>query len=174
VTGWDIYGRREHGLARTVSDLVGLGPVIVVGTVQSAVVQLSDDAMEVVTFYDFAVKETLKGRISSDTVRIRIPGGRITFADGTSAEYTTSGFSIGVGRQYVFWIRLVEGRAYYVLSPAVTQGVIDISDERARSLTSDDRPVKAMLQGKEVGALLAELRATIAERESRPATIGAP
>ena len=118
--------------------------------------------------------KTLKGRISSDTVQIRIPHGRITFADGTSAEYRTQGFSIEVGRQYIFWIRLVEGTAYHVLSPAITQGVIDISAEHARSLTSDDRPVKAMLEGKEVGALLAELRATIAERESRPRPIGVP
>ena len=120
------------------------------------------------------MKEALKGSVSTTTVQIRITHGRVTFPDGTAAEIRTPSFSIGVGRQYIFWIRLVEGKPYYVLSPAVTQGVIDISEERARSLTSNDRPVKAMLEGKEVGALMTELRATIAERESRPRAIGVP
>jgi hypothetical protein len=92
------------------SDVRGLADrssLVIMGRPLAAAVELTDDRRSIATTYSVQVDDTFKGRQLSAFVQhviVRVPGGRIDFGDGTSAE-TRSGPSLTLGDRYVLFLQ---------------------------------------------------------------------
>lgn len=90
---YDLESLTSHSLA------------IVMGTPVASVAQLSDSGEMVLTEYDVKVKEVFKGHPYRDQViKVRLPGGKITFENGTSAEIRSDVEPMENGKNYVLFL----------------------------------------------------------------------
>src|SRR5262249_51517306 len=62
------------------------------GAASSNVMLLTDEGRSISTFYTVHVDNILKGTLVAPDVTVIIPGGKVTFFDGTTAEIRTLGF----------------------------------------------------------------------------------
>jgi hypothetical protein len=85
---------------------------VVVGVPERSKGELSPNGDMVMTTYDVKVEETLKGPLGVDVIfKVALPGGRVDFDDGTSAEIQTPEFE-----------RMVEGKKYLLFLYANRNG----------------------------------------------------
>jgi len=95
-----------HWAKLDLESLTKYSAAIIVGTPEGSASRLSDDGEVITTEYKVKVKESLKGALTSDQlVTISLPGGKVVFADGTSATINTPDIEGMVeGRTYVFFL----------------------------------------------------------------------
>lgn len=80
--------------------LIDSSDLIVVGKLTSAVSRLTDDGDDIWTDYELAPEKTIKGETLGN-VEFTVPGGLITFPNGTSAEIITVQWQqLQIGQQY--------------------------------------------------------------------------
>jgi hypothetical protein len=87
-----------------IRDLTDASSLVVVGRPFAARVELTEDRCSIVTTYSVQVDDTLKTpRISPfmQHVMVRMPGGRLDFDDGTSAEIRSA---LALGDRYVLFL----------------------------------------------------------------------
>jgi len=166
--GYDISMFSPHagGRARSLQQLVEHSPLIIVGTIQAGEPQEHPSAF-IDTLYSVRVSETVKGDVRS-VVNVRVPGGRLTFPDGTVAEIRTPGFALRTGDTYVLFLRPAPVGVGTVPSD-VTEGVqvlnaghqsaVDVSTGRAQAFALPDEPIRAQLHDRDAAGFLNELRA---------------
>ncbi|HEX7720579.1 MAG TPA: hypothetical protein VF397_00380 [Pyrinomonadaceae bacterium] len=92
--------------------------------------RLGSEGMVIYTDYEFSVHELIKGDIKKeDTIVVSLPGGRVTFEDGTSAEQTTPKFEHPqIGRAYTLFLMQREYDQSKFLLTGGPQGMFDIED----------------------------------------------
>lgn len=80
---------------------------VIVGTPVGAVSQLAPSGTLITTTYRVKVRRTLKGSPTpGDTVSVAVPGGKVVFDDGTSAELKTPDMEqMEGGKTYVLFLR---------------------------------------------------------------------
>jgi hypothetical protein len=163
--GYDI-NISGRGRARSVQQLVDLTSLIIVGTIQAAEPQERPHA-RIETVYSVRVSETVKGDARS-VVKVRVPGGRLTFPDGTVAEIRTPGVALRTGNAYVLFLEpapvgvntdptdVAEGVQVLNLGH---ESVVDVSTERTRASAGPQDPIRVQQDGRNVAEFLNELRA---------------
>ena len=92
--------------------------------------RLGSEGMVIYTDYEFSVDELIKGDIKKeDTIVVSLPGGRVTFEDGTSAEQTTPKFEHPqIGRSYTLFLMKSESVPSVFFLSGGPQGMFDIED----------------------------------------------
>jgi hypothetical protein len=121
------------------------------------------------TDYEVSVEEIVKGDLKQgETIFVSLPGGRITFEDGTSAEQTTPKFEHPhIGRAYTLF--LTEDAAKLLTEDAAKpsvfflsggpQGMFDIEDSAGvKSHGRSDDPGAVETKGKSREAFMNDLR----------------
>jgi hypothetical protein len=82
------------------------------------------------TDYEVAIEELVKGDIKpAETIVVTLPGGRIYFEDGTSAEQTTPTFEHPlIGRAYTLFLMQEAAVPSVFFLTGGPQGMFDIED----------------------------------------------
>lgn len=85
---------RDEGAPPSLAGLVDASELIIVGKVASNVSRLTSDGLSIVIAYDVVVESVLKhsGR-PPVMVTVLVPGGRVSFEDGSMAELRAPGFA---------------------------------------------------------------------------------
>jgi hypothetical protein len=162
--------RAYRGRARNLLELVRSSPVVIVGTPQAGIPQITRNGGMVETDYALMVTEVLKGAVPGSVVPMRVPGGRVVFPDGTAAEVATPGFQITAGNRYILFLRPVStgpgtdpsdaARAVHILG-AGPQGVMDVTTGRVISLALPEVPVRSLIAGADAATVMEEIRALV-------------
>lgn len=106
---------------------------VVIGTAVSNVCRLSPDGQQITTDYQVQVQEVLKGKgVHAGAIEVSLPGGRMVFEDGTSAQVNTPGFRrMENGKTYVLFLsERAPGRKSYAVTGG-PQGIFEIVDDGA-------------------------------------------
>jgi len=79
---------------------------IVIGLPQRGVGQLSSNGSEITTNYNVIIEKVIKGRLPLNSIiEVSLPGGKVDFDDGTSAEIQTPGFKrMRIGKKYLLFL----------------------------------------------------------------------
>ena len=132
-------------LAPLMEDLTKQSVAIIVGRFTKKLDARLLEGRSIFTDYEVAVDEVVKGDLKkAKTILITLPGGRIDFEDGTSAELTTPTFEPArIGRTYTLFLmeeKVVPSVFFLMGGP---QGMIDIDDPSAVKShgQEDDRSV---------------------------------
>jgi hypothetical protein len=161
----------HQGHARNLQQLVDFAPLIVVGTIRTGEPRERPHAW-IETIYSVLASETVKGDARS-VVKVRVPGGRLTFRDGTVAEVRTPGFALRAGGTYVLFLQpapvgvgtdptdVTEGVQVLALGH---QSVVDVSTGRTQASLRSDDPIRMQLLDRDGAGFLNEIRA-LARRE---------
>jgi hypothetical protein len=102
---------------------------VVVGTAVSNVCRLSPDGKQITTDYQVQVQEVLKGKAADGTIEVSLPGGRVVFEDGTSAQVNVPGFRrMENGKTYVLFLseRGPEHSSFAITGGS--QGIFEVID----------------------------------------------
>jgi hypothetical protein len=112
----------------TLEGLVSHSSVIIVGTPVASASSLADSERRIVTSHKVRVDQILKGKLQQNQVLdVVVPGGKITFEDGTSAEIRTPDLgSIEQNQTYVMFLAPGEPADSFGLT-GVGQGLFQIS-----------------------------------------------
>jgi hypothetical protein len=98
-TGFDADGPTD------LDELVSVSDVVLVGSVIDNVCVLHKDHRSISTVYTVSTDTPLKGDTSGLPLDVVVPGGKVGFPDGTTAEVTTPGFVRPMnGRRYVWFL----------------------------------------------------------------------
>lgn len=124
----------QSKMAHQYDDLAALvrdSPTIITGTIEALAPQLLPPAENfIVTDCRLTVKDTVKGTVRpGETITLRLPGGRIEFDDGTSAEVELTDFLRypEVGQTFVFFLRK-KGDSKFSLQGGA-QGLFEVSSK---------------------------------------------
>jgi hypothetical protein len=162
--GYDI-NISGRGRAQSVQMLVDVSPLIVVGMIQAGKPQERPFG-RIDTLYSVLVSETVKGDARS-VVKVRVPGGRLTFPDGTVAEIRT-GVVLRTGDTYVLFLQpapvgvgtvptdVTEGVQVLNLG---NQSVVDVSTGRTQAFAFSNDSIRPLLHDRDTAGFLNELRA---------------
>jgi hypothetical protein len=102
---------------RDIADVARSSSAIIVGTSQSNRCRLSEDETRITINYQVNVQEVIKGDLQPGSlVTVKVPGGKVMFPDGTSAEVRTP------------WFKWMENQHTYVLFlTAEADGIIYVT-----------------------------------------------
>ena len=105
------------------------------------------DGKVIFTDYEVAVEELVKGDIKqAETIVVSLPGGRIYFEDGTSAEQTTPTFEHPlIGRAYTLFLMQEPAVPSVFFLSGGPQGMFDIEDSagvKSRGRPDDPKAVE--------------------------------
>jgi hypothetical protein len=94
LSNFDIESLAKHSAA------------VVIGSPTTSKSQLTADGLLVITEYEVSIREVLKGTIPpNNTVKVTVPGGKVEFEDGTSAEVITPEEGhLTISGSYVFFL----------------------------------------------------------------------
>jgi len=123
--------------------------------------RLGSEGMVIYTDYEFSVHELIKGGIKQDeTIVVRLPGGRVSFEDGTSAEQTTPTFEHPhIGRAYTLFLMEEAAVPSVFFLSGGPQGMFDIEDGGGvKSHGRPDDPAAVETKGKSREAFMNDLR----------------
>lgn len=134
------YDPHPDMLPFSVETLTKSSAVVIVGRFTRKLDPRLLDGKVIFTDYEVAVEELVKGDIKpAETIVVTLPGGRIYFEDGTSAEQTTPTFEHPlIGRAYtLFLVREAAVPSVFFLTGG-PQGMFDIED--SAGVKSHGRP----------------------------------
>lgn len=161
---WD-FGRFDiEGLTKNSAIVVVGVPTKKVGS------RLSRSGQSIVTEYEVVVKETIKGTISQGgTINVLLPGGRVEFEDGTSAELRTPTFEqMRVNGTYTLFLSESESEAGDYVLTGGPQGLVEIvNDTTLKSHGRGTDPVSEQVKDKNKESFLEEVRSS-AEKWPQP------
>ena len=103
---------------------------MVVGSPEYAAPELSSTGDSIDTHFVVRISEVIKGgsRFSvGDAIFVSLPGGKLDFDDGTSAEVQTPGFeSMAMGKQYVLFLYQNRNGSNVLLLTGGPQGLFEL------------------------------------------------
>ena len=157
------------------SDLNMLGrgsESVVIGRLTKPRVQLSPNGKMIYTYYEVAIDDTLKGTRRASTVVVKLPGGSLTFDDGSVAEVVTPNFQVTLGNRYVLFLKPAptgigtdpaDARQDVHVLTLGSQGIFDISTGQAISMASTSDPVRVQHQGVSAAVFVERARAAVVD-----------
>jgi hypothetical protein len=119
------------------------------------------DGKVISTDYEVAVEELVKGDLGrSETIVVSLPGGRIVFEDGTSAEQTTPSFEHPLmGRAYALFLTREDAVPSVFFLSGGPQGMFDIEDSAGvKSHGRPEDPGAVEAKGKNPASFLKAVR----------------
>jgi hypothetical protein len=122
--------------------------------------RLSSSGQVILTDYEVLVQETMKGAITSgSTIKVSLPGGRVEFEDGTSAELRTPEFEhVKTSSTYTFFLTETDTHDEYTLTGG-PQGLIElVNDSTAKSHGRSTDPVAQENNGRDKDSFLSDVR----------------
>jgi hypothetical protein len=139
-------------------DLTQGSALIVVGTPLRNKVNIDEEGDLITTDYDVVINEAVKGNVSQGSIiEVSLPGGRVEFPDGTSAEQRTPDLrKIDNGKRYVLFLHQRRpGTAEFAVTGG--QGIFEIPDDGSgikphgsladpAAAENKDKPVALFLQ----------------------------
>ena len=113
-----------------VESLTKNSAAVIVGRVTKKLDARLIDGKVIFTDYEVAVEELVKGDLKqAQTIIVTVPGGRVFFEDGTSAEQTTPTFEHPhIGRVYTLFLMEEAAVPSVFFLSGGPQGVFDIED----------------------------------------------
>jgi hypothetical protein len=140
--------------------LVHDSAAIITGTVANKAAQMLSPAEDfIVTDYQITVKDRIKGQVRpGETITLRLPGGRIQFDDGTSAEVNIRNFSRSpeVGKIYTFFLRKKSDANFSLVGGQ--QGLFEISKARIEPQAQTEDKLAKTYQNMSLESFLKEIR----------------
>ena len=133
VNGHFVASTETHTwMGYSLPQLVQASHLIVLGTADSNHCSITRDGQKIVTEYRIQVNQVYKGKASAgQTIIVALPGGKVEFEDGTTAELITPHFrKMENGRQYVLFLeeRHPLGGEGYTLT-GLQQGLFSFSPD---------------------------------------------
>jgi hypothetical protein len=115
---------------------------VVIGVPETSKGQLNSNGDMIMTQFDLRVKETMKGAVAENSViKVALPGGRVDFEDGTSAELVTPDFERMVqGRKYLLFLYANRNGSDVYLLTGGPQGLFELKGQagvKAHARASD-------------------------------------
>jgi hypothetical protein len=125
TTGWGKYD-----LEALASD----SAVIIIGTPLSTSSNLAGSGDRIITEYKIRIDQVFKGELKENGfINVIVPGGKVTFEDGTSAEIRTPDLGpIQEHQRYVFFVRASENSSGGFGLTGGGQGVFELSSSDSR------------------------------------------
>ena len=125
TTGWAKYDL--EALTQTSSQ-------IIVGTPRFSSSTLTTSGESIVSEYEVTIQRTLKGNFQeTQLVRIEVPGGKVVFDDGTSAEIKTPDLGpIKEHHSYVWFLTPKDSSSQLFQLTGGGQGLFELSESRVR------------------------------------------
>jgi hypothetical protein len=124
--------------------------------------KLTPDGQLIMTEYDVTVQEVLKGNVQpGDTIKVALPGGKVMFKDGTTAEVRTLDFKKMVnGKTYALYLSLYPVRSPVYDLTAGPQGMLELLDDNSGVISQarETDPVKKQVKDKDKETFLKEAR----------------
>ena len=177
----EAYDYHFHEVPTSVEGLTKKSELVVVGIPLDNRCRLTKDGFIIHTVYDLRVQEVIKGEgvEPGATLKVALPGGKVRFKDGATAEIVTPGFEKMInGRTYALYLNKRprgDGDLYdkpdivvYGLT-AGPQGLFEIPTDgtKVKSHAEPSTPVAKETKDKDAPAFLAEAR-DLARRHPRP------
>ena len=102
---------------------------------------LTEDGQMILTNFEVIVRENIKGDIiEGSTVIVSLPGGRVQFEDGTTAELRTPTFEhLKTGGSYTFFLGEAENVPGVYTPTGGPQGLVELSDNGSVKSHGRDR-----------------------------------
>lgn len=152
---WDLISLNLEQLTKN-------SALIVVGSVAEKLTAhpVGDAGHLIYTDYEVVVQEVIKGSgFNASTIVVSLPGGRIEFEDGTSAEIRTPKFEhVKPGTSYTFFLdEGSTGPNIYTLTGG-PQGLVEFGGEKAKSHGRDTDPIAKEENNTDKEIFLNELR----------------
>jgi hypothetical protein len=145
------------------SQLVNDSAVVIIGTVQKNTPALSPDGKSISLDYEVRVEYVYKGRTQPDsTITVSLPGGRVKFDDGSTAEIMTPWLrKMQNGKSYALFLQPGNVKGQFVTT-GEAQGLIEIpTDASDRTVKTSSgihsHPIRRY-NGQDVKTFLRELR----------------
>lgn len=139
-----------------------LSSAVIIGTAQSNACRLSADGKKITIDYKVKVQDVLKGNLKTgEIVTVSLPGGRISFEDGTTAEVRTPWFKkMENGKTYVLF--LTGGDQGVFVTTGGPQGVYGMSEgEEIKTHSGRLKDPMWKYSGMGKDAFLEEVRKTV-------------
>jgi len=136
---------------------------VIIGTAQENHPTLSADGKSITINYNVRIEYVYKGKLKQgNNILVSLPGGKVTFADGTSAEVRTGWFKkMQNSKTYALFLSPGEGSGSFVTT-GEAQGLFEIpttqNDRVVRTHSGLPRDPIAKYQGVDVKTFLKELR----------------
>jgi hypothetical protein len=104
---------------------------VVVGVASSNASEVSPDGQLIVTDYRVNMTNVLKGKVNSGSdITVHLPGGRVEFEDGTSAEVITPNFErMENDKKYVLFLGKEQGDNNRYILTGGSQGLFEVTDK---------------------------------------------
>lgn len=135
---------------------------VIVGVPAKNRCKLSTDGQLIITDYDVVVQEVLKGNIQQgSTIKVSLPGGKVKFEDGTTAEIETPNFMKMVnGRTYALYLNEDKTRSGIYELTAGPQGLLELPTDgtRIKSHARPTDPIAEETKDKDMKVFLKEAR----------------
>lgn len=153
------------------SALVGESTAVLIGTPQTNISRLTADGTSITLDYQVKVEYVYKGNLrESDIVTISLPGGMVTFEDGSTAEVRTPGFrKMQDGKTYALFLAAKGANAFVPLGGP--QGIFEIPTTsvtravKSHTLIPSDPMVK--YNGMNVKDFFKELRGAVKDNAAK-------
>jgi hypothetical protein len=122
--------------------------------------RLSSSGQAILTNYEVLVQETFKGTLTAgQTITVSLPGGRVEFDDGTSAELRTPDFEhVKTSGAYTFFLSETKNPDDGYTLTAGPQGLVELVDGTVRSHGRSSDPVAKEIKGRDKDSFLKEVR----------------
>lgn len=135
---------------------------VIVGVPAKNRCKLSTDGQIITTDYDVFVQEVLKGNIQQgSTIKVSLPGGKVKFEDGTTAEIETPNFMKMVnGRTYALYLNESRSENGIYELTAGPQGLLELPTDgtRMKSHARPTDPIAEETKDKDTKEFLKEAR----------------
>ncbi|HXM51553.1 MAG TPA: hypothetical protein VN956_27170 [Pyrinomonadaceae bacterium] len=137
---------------------------IIIGSPIDNTVHLSANGQLITTWYRIKIRQALKGKLQpNETVTVSLPGGKLTFEDGTSAEIKTPDLEgMQNDRKYVLFLSpmLAVDGTFTVLGGS--QGLFEI-ENKTNLIKPNGHPLDPVRKHKDQAgdAFLKEIRAAV-------------
>jgi hypothetical protein len=112
---------------------------------------LTESGLNILTDYEIVVQETIKGDVvPGSVITVSLPGGRVDFEDGTSAELKTPKFEhVKPGNSYTFFLSEVEKSPGKFSLTGGPQSLVELaSDGTVKSHGRETDPIAQQTKGK--------------------------
>jgi hypothetical protein len=154
----------------SLADMVAHSESIVIVTTDSNVCKLSDDGKVVRTLYRARVEDVLKGHLQAGgNITVSLPGGKVGFADGSTAEVQTVWFKKMVNnRRYLLFLADRQNADTFIPTGG-PQGVFEIPADGSGVLSHSGLSNDAMRQyaGKKIQPFLTQIRQAIEQGKKK-------
>jgi hypothetical protein len=142
--------------------------IVVVGTARENVSKLSQHGRSISTVYEFQVEDSVKGKYHvGDVLSVALPGGRVTFEDGTVAQVNVAGLRklLNGNRYLLFLVPRPEENDLYVLTGG-SRGLFELQpDGSVEPGALRGRHALSVFSGSKEREFVATVRDTVKSQE---------